>query len=89
MKKTVKNITLDDVERLSKGLSTKSKQGSRKIPHRLTIKERTLFESAKKNGFLKIPYVGVRENLINIYKKWCEVKGREAEIRYEKELNIK
>lgn len=71
----------DDVERLSRGLSTRGKIGSRSKPHRLTQRERKLFESAKRNGFLKIPASGARKNVSNIYRLWCQAEGRICDIR--------
>ncbi len=68
-------LSLDDVIRLSRGQSTRSKSGSRGEGHRLTQKERVLFEAAQKQGFLKIPVVGVRENVRNAYSKWCVAAG--------------
>ena len=69
----------DDEERLSRGLSTRAKIGSRRIGHRLTQKERALFEAAKRRGFLKIPITGVRPNLVNVYRLWCAAEGRVCE----------
>jgi hypothetical protein len=66
----------NDVEKLSRGKPTKSKIGSRAKGHRLTQKERILFESAKRAGFLKVPVSGIRQNVIRIYQLWCEVDGR-------------
>ena len=74
-------ITKDEVEKLSRGLPTKSKAGSRTIGHRLTVKERILFEAAKRQGFLKIPAVGLRDNVINIYRKWCDAANLPCDIR--------
>ncbi len=68
-------ISKDDVELLSRGKSTKAKFGSRQIPHRLTVKERAIFETGKKTGFLKISANRPRENLFNIFKLWCEATG--------------
>lgn len=65
----MKTLTKDDVEKLSRGKSTKSKSGSRAVPHRLTKDEREEFERAKKRGVLK-PKRWHRENLINIWEKW-------------------
>lgn len=73
-------LTKDDVENLSRGRATRSKAGSRGVGHRLTQRERTLFEAAKKQGFLKIPVGGIRENVRNVYRKWCEVTGETAVI---------
>ena len=67
----------DDVDRLSRGEPTKAKIGSRRIGHRLTQKERLLFEAAQRQGFLKLPVAGTRENVVNVYRLWCEADGRE------------
>ena len=65
----------DDVERLSHGQPTRAKIGSRRIGHRLTQKERLLFEAAKRQGFLKIPMTGIRPNVCNVYRLWCAAQG--------------
>ena len=67
----------DDVERLSRGLATRAKIGNRGVGHRLTQKERILFESAKRHGFLKIPSGGIRKNVLNVYRLWCQATDRE------------
>jgi hypothetical protein len=69
--------TKDDVDRLSRGKPTRSKSGSRQIPHRLTKKERFLFAAAQRQGFLKVPLSGIRPNLLNVYQLWCEAVGKE------------
>lgn len=69
--------TNDDIERLSRGQATRAKLGSRRIGHRLTHKERQLFEAAKRHGFLKVPLVGIRPNVTNIYRLWCNMEGRD------------
>ena len=56
------------MENLSRGLPTRSKLGSRSIGHRLTQKERILFEAAQGQGFLKLPLTGLRENVVNVYR---------------------
>ena len=66
----------DDVERLSRGLPTRSKIGSRRIGHRLTEKERLLFEAARRQGFLKVPVTGIRPNVVNVYRLWCAAEGK-------------
>ncbi len=66
----------DDVEHLSRGNATRAKIGSRRIAHRLTQKERLLFEAAKRQGFLKLPVTGIRPNVIHIYRLWCLAEGR-------------
>jgi hypothetical protein len=68
----------DDVERLSHGQPTRSKIGNRRIGHRLTQKERLLFEAAKRQGFLKIPVTGIRPNVCNVYRLWCAAEGRDC-----------
>lgn len=77
---TPKKLSKDDVEKLSRGEASRSRVGSRNTPHRLTAKERILFEAAKKRGYLKLPKTKVRENLINIYTLWCEANGIEPKI---------
>ena len=67
----------DDVERLSYGQPTRAKIGSRRIGHRLTQKERLLFEAAKRQGFLKIPVSGIRPNVCNVDRLWCTAAGRD------------
>ena len=66
----------DDVERLSRGQPTRAKIGSRSVGHRLTQKERILFEAAQRNGFLKVPVTGIRPNVLNVYRLWCEAECR-------------
>ena len=69
-------IDKDDVEKLSRGLPTRSRRGSRAVGHRLTQKERILFEAAQRQGFLKLPVGGIRPNVENVYRLWCEAEGR-------------
>ena len=75
----------DDVERLSRGQPTRAKIGSRSVGHRLTQRERILFEAAQRNGFLKVPVKGIRPNVVNIYRLWCEAEGRPFIIKSEPE----
>ncbi len=65
----------NDIERLTRGKSTRAKIGNRNIGHRLTQKERILFQAAKRQGFLKVPINGIRENVLNIYRLWCQAEG--------------
>lgn len=67
----------DDIERLSRGDSTRGRIGHRGVGHRLTQKERILFEAAKRQGFLKIPVAGIRPNVINVYRLWCQAVRRD------------
>ena len=69
-------IDKDDVEKLSRGLPTRSRRGSRATGHRLTQKERILFEAAQRRGFLKLPVGGLRDNVVNLYRLWCDAEGR-------------
>lgn len=71
----------DDVEKLSRGLATRAKIGSRRIGHRLTQKERLLFEAARRQGFLKIPVRGIRPNVVNIYRLWCAAERKDFFIK--------
>jgi hypothetical protein len=73
--------TKDDVDRLSRGQPTRAKIGSRRIGHRLTQKERRLFEAARRQGFLKIPVTGIRPNVINVYRLWCAAEGRDFTVK--------
>ena len=74
--KFMQQISKDDVEKLGRGLPTRLRRGSRSIGHRLTRKERILFEAAQRQGFLKLPVGGLRDNVVNIYRLWCEAEGR-------------
>lgn len=69
--------TKDDVERLSHGKPTRERIGSRRVGHRLTLKERQLFLAAQRQGYLKIPVAGIRPNVTNVYRLWCAAEGRE------------
>jgi hypothetical protein len=77
MKKRKPKITLDDVDSLSRGQPSRSKEGSRALPHRLTQSERIKLEVAKKRGYLQLPLNAPRDNLINIYKLWCQATNKE------------
>ena len=74
-------ITKDDVESLTKGLPTKSRSGDVTVGHRLTKRERLMFEKAKKTGYLSLPYSAIRDNVVNIYIKWCEAVGVIPDVR--------
>jgi hypothetical protein len=66
----------DDVERLSRGMPTRANIG-----HRLTQKERILFEAAQKQGFLKLPVTRIRPNVLNVYRLWCKAQGCECIVK--------
>ena len=81
VKKRKPKISLDDVESLSRGRPSRSKEGSRMLPHRLTQAERVKLEVAKKRGYLKLSLNAPRDNLINVYKLWCQATNREFIVR--------
>ena len=85
MKKKKPKINLDDVVALSKGQKSRSKEGSRMLPHRLTQSERIKLAVAQKRGYLKLPLKTPRDNLLNVYKLWCEATGREFIVKYPNE----
>lgn len=70
--------TIDDVERISKGLAAKRRgTGSRQVPHRLNALERKEWELAKKRRFLMLRGTGWRKErgdspLANIYRNYCD-----------------
>ena len=74
-------ISKDDVECLSRGSPTKSRVGDITVGHRLTKRERDLFARAKRDGYLSLPYAPIRENVVNIYLKWCEAVGATPDVR--------
>ncbi len=74
-------ISKDDVQALTKGLRTKSRSGDVTVGHRLTKREREIFARAKTSGFLTLPYSPIRDNVINIYCKWCEAVNIVPDIR--------
>lgn len=78
-------ITLDDIEHISRGKSSKNKIGSRAVPHRLTQKERIWFECAKKAKYLSMNKT-LRLNVIHIYQKYCIATERQC-IVYIKHTN--
>ena len=78
---TMPKPSKDDVERLSRGMPTRAKIGSRNTGHRLTQKERILFAAAQKQGFLKLPVTGIRSNVLSVYRLWCEAQGRECIVK--------
>jgi hypothetical protein len=82
-----KKLSKDDIARLSRGKSSQSRVGSRGIPHRLTTKERAQLKAAQVRGYLKIGACAPRENLVNIYRLWCEQQGVPFIVRTLEELS--
>lgn len=66
--------TRDEVLKLTKGKATRSKIGSRAVPHRLTISERKKFEVAIQRGFL-ISKESDRENIKNCFIDYKRAEG--------------
>ncbi len=70
-------IKVEAVIAITRGKSSGKKIGSRGIPHRLTQKERIIFDRACNECVLRLPASGVRENLQNAYYLYCESVGLE------------
>jgi hypothetical protein len=74
--------TVQDVERISFGLPAKVKgTGSRGVPHRLNEEERTLYDMARRKGFLEVAGSGWRSQrrdapLLNTYRSLCDARGQ-------------
>lgn len=81
----VRRPTVDDVERLSRGLSTRHRGvGSRLVPHRVNAEERVIYERAQRFGYLEVyDNLGYRRErkgspLVNIWRQWCDCHARPA-----------
>jgi hypothetical protein len=76
--------TIDDVDRISWGRPAKQKgTGSRGVPHRLNDEERSLYDFARRKGFVEIGGSGWRRQrsdapLVNTYRSWCDARGHPA-----------
>ena len=76
--------TIDDVDRISWGRPAKKKgTGSRGTPHRLNDEERTLYDFARRKGFVEIAGSGWRKQrsdapLVNTFRSWCDARGHPA-----------
>lgn len=76
--------TIDDVDRISWGRNAKQKgTGSRGVPHRLNDDERTLYDFARRKGFVEIGGSGWRRQrsdapLVNTFRSWCDARGKPA-----------
>lgn len=66
-------MTLDHVEKLSRGKRSGLNVGSRGVGHHLHVFEREIYERALKKGFLEVT-ARSRKNLINVWGKACLVK---------------
>lgn len=85
---TMRRISCDDVERLSRGQPAKTKgYGSRSVPHRLNDYERAEFERAQRKGFVSLLGGGNRRSrkgspLANIFRQWCDARAKPQIILY-------
>jgi len=77
--------TMDDVERISRGLSARQRgTGSRATPHRLNAEERRAFEIARNvKHFLEVRGTGYRRErkgspLQNTWRLWCDARSMPA-----------
>jgi len=73
----------DDILRLARGKSSRSKIGSRKTPHRLRNYEWIRLEIALKKGIL-VKKKSDREALINVYSELMKASNREPIITEDK-----
>jgi hypothetical protein len=73
--------TIDDVDRISWGRNAKQKgTGSRGVPHRLNDEERSLYDAARRKGFVEIAGTGWRRQrsdapLVNTFRSWCDARA--------------
>lgn len=85
---SLRRISRDDVERLSRGQPAKVKgSGSRSVPHRLNDVERTELHRAQKKGFVAVLGGGNRRTrkgspLVNIFRQWCDAREKPQIILY-------
>lgn len=79
---SLRRVSKDDVERLSRGQPSKRKgYGSRAVPHRLNDAERAEIERAARKGFVTFVGGGNRRTrkgspLANIHRQWCDARGK-------------
>lgn len=81
MKRDIVRPSIDDVERISKGLAAKKRgTGSRAVPHRLNAAERIEWDLAKSRRFVILRGTGYRKEradspLANVYRLYCDAIG--------------
>ena len=79
---SLRRISRDDVERLSRGQPAKRKgSGSRNVPHRLNDMESQEMQRAQRKGFVSLMGSGNRRSrkgspLKNIHRQWCDARGK-------------
>eukprot|EP00522_Entomoneis_paludosa_P015657 CAMPEP_0172451628 /NCGR_PEP_ID=MMETSP1065-20121228/9594_1 /TAXON_ID=265537 /ORGANISM="Amphiprora paludosa, Strain CCMP125" /LENGTH=456 /DNA_ID=CAMNT_0013203591 /DNA_START=1 /DNA_END=1371 /DNA_ORIENTATION=- len=85
---SLRRISRDDVERLSRGQPAKKKgYGSRSVPHRLNDLERQEMTRAQTKGFVTVVGGGNRRTrkgspLKNIHRQWCDARGKPQIVLY-------
>lgn len=85
---TLRRISRDDVERLSRGQPSKKKgYGSRNVPHRLNELEQAELLRAARKGYLSMLGGGNRRTrkgspLTNIHRQWCDAREKPQIILY-------
>ena len=85
---TLRRISRDDVERLSRGQPSKRKgYGSRNVPHRLNEEEQAELARAARKGYLSMLGGGNRRTrkgspLINIHRQWCDARDKPQILLY-------
>lgn len=86
--------TINDVERISWGKPAKRKgTGSRGVPHRLNEEERSLFDQARRKGFLEVAGSGWRSQrrdapLLNSYRSLCDARGQASVVLHKGNTGI-
>ena len=86
--KSLRRVSRDDVERLSRGQPSKQKgYGSRSVPHRLNDVERAELNRAQRKGYVSLTGRGNRRTrkgspLANTYRQWCDARGKPQIILY-------
>lgn len=85
---TMRRISRDDVERLSRGQPSKRKgYGSRNVPHRLNEAEQAELARAARKGYLSMLGGGNRRTrkgspLTNIHRQWCDAREKPQILLY-------
>eukprot|EP00523_Entomoneis_sp_CCMP467_P009049 CAMPEP_0168729212 /NCGR_PEP_ID=MMETSP0724-20121128/6082_1 /TAXON_ID=265536 /ORGANISM="Amphiprora sp., Strain CCMP467" /LENGTH=413 /DNA_ID=CAMNT_0008776079 /DNA_START=315 /DNA_END=1553 /DNA_ORIENTATION=- len=85
---SLRRISRDDVERLSRGQAAKKKgSGSRNVPHRLNEMERQEMQRAQNKGYLTLMGAGNRRTrrgspLKNSHRQWCDARAKPQIILY-------
>ena len=91
----VQRVSLDDVDRLSRGQPAKRKgYGSRSVPHRLSESERKAFDRAMQHGFVTIDgSTGNRRErkgspLLNSHRQYCDAMEQPQIVVYKQNHRV-